>query len=242
MGRYSLILLIFLVTMSCQDTKTKSINQPNKLKINQKKDINKKSEPVFVVNHHPDYRLDTVTRVDQIHLKPYLFAYGKTHKANYVIVHTNLGDIEIQLFKETPLHRANFLHLVNLGYFNATYFYRVVKNFVIQGGNSDNRITAQFRDAVGDFLIPAEFSKAHLNDYGAVGMAKYTEQNVSKASSPFEFYIVMDKQGAHHLDFEHTVFGKVVKGMDVAEKIADVKTTDDSWPVQNVTIKIEVVK
>src|SRR5699024_1640289 len=187
------------------------------------------------------YRLDTITPVDQIHLKPFLEKYGKANPEQYAVISTRFGDIKIKLFNDTPWHRANFVHLVKLGYFNTTYFYRVVQGFVIQAGNSDNEITARMRERIGDFLIPKEFSKRHLNNYGAVGMAKYSEQNVSKASSPFEFYIVMNKDGAHHLDFEHTVFGKVVAGMEVAEKISRVKTGEGEWPVRDVPITVEVL-
>jgi peptidyl-prolyl cis-trans isomerase A (cyclophilin A) len=64
---------------------------------------------------------------------------------------------------------------------------------------------------------------------------------VSKASSPFEFFIVMDKDGTPHLDNDHTVFGKVVSGMDVAEKIAKVKTGNSEWPIDNVEMDIEIL-
>lgn len=187
------------------------------------------------------YRLDTISPVNQIHLKPFLEKYGEANPAHYAVISTRFGDIKIKLFRDTPWHRANFVHLTKLGYFNTTYFYRVDQGFVIQAGNSDNDITAKMRERIGDFLIPKEFSKQHLNNYGAVGMAKYTEQNVSKASSPFEFYIVMNKNGAHHLDFEHTVFGKVVEGMDVAEKISRVKTGEGEWPLQDVPITVKVL-
>lgn len=241
MARTVLIIGCLLFFISCQDNKKKNQSVEKLTDTNSTTLKNEIEE--HTAKKTPYYGLDTIKRVGQKQLKPFLSEYGKEHPATHVTISTQFGDIEIELFKDTPLHRANFLRMVNLGYFNTTYFYRVAEGFVIQGGNSDNDITSRMRKAIGSFLIPKEFKKNHLNNYGTVGMAKYTKQNVSKASSPFEFYIVMSKEGAHHLDYEHTVFGKVIKGMEVAEEIAHVKTGENSeWPVENIEIEAEVLK
>lgn len=240
-----LIVLLCLGLLSCQDTKTKK-SKPQKVEKKEKDSgtmDDKLREQILSSsdNTRSKFVSDTITTVDQVHLKPFLEEYGKKNQETHAVVKTKFGDIEIELYTDTPMHRANFVHLAKLEYFNTTYFYRVTKDFVIQVGNSDNSITGEMRSAIGDFLIPKEFNKKHLNDYGAVGAAKFSKQNVSKASSPFEFYIVTDKNGSHHLDFEHTVFGRVVKGMDVVQKINAVDTdTNSDWPVSNIEVEVEV--
>ncbi len=180
--------------------------------------------------------------IAQEELIPTLTDYGNNNIENRVRIKTKFGNIDVQLYRDTPLHRANFIMLVKNEYFNDTFFHRVAPGFVIQGGNADNQSTASMRGDVGNYLIPSEFEAGHKHHYGAFSAAKYSEQNVSKASSPFEFFIVMDKGGTPHLDNDHTVFGKVISGMEVAEKIAQVKTGDSEWPINNVEMDIEILK
>ena len=68
----------------------------------------------------------------------FLEAYGKKKLETKIIIKTRFGDIKLRLFEDVPIHRANFIFLTKKGYFNSTVIYRVAKNFVIQGGNSDN--------------------------------------------------------------------------------------------------------
>lgn len=180
--------------------------------------------------------------IPQEELIPFLTKYGKENPETRVRIITNFGNIEVKLFKDTPLHRANFIMLVKKNYFNSTFFHRVAPGFVIQGGNSDNKITPRKRAEIGGYLIPSEFDAGHKHTYGAFSAAKYSEQNVSKASSPFEFFIVMNKNGTPHLNNDHTVFGHVTKGMDVAEKIAKVETGQSEWPRDNVQMDIEIIE
>ncbi|SHG19901.1 peptidylprolyl isomerase [Salegentibacter echinorum] len=180
--------------------------------------------------------------IPQEELIPFLTQYGKENPETRVRIITSFGNIEVKLFKDTPLHRANFIMLVKNNYFNSTFFHRVAPGFVIQGGNSDNEATPRKRAEIGGYLIPSEFDAGHKHTYGAFSAAKYSEQNVSKASSPFEFFIVMDKNGTPHLNNDHTVFGQVTKGMDVAEKIAKVETGQSEWPRDNVQIDIEIIE
>lgn len=180
--------------------------------------------------------------IPQEKLIPFLTQYGKENPETRVRIITNFGNIEVKLFKDTPLHRANFIMLVKKDYFNDTFFHRIAPGFVIQGGNSDNKATPRQRSDIGNYLIPSEFDAGHKHTYGAFSAAKYSEQNVSKASSPFEFFIVMDKNGTPHLNNDHTVFGRVTKGMEVAEKIAKVKTGQSEWPIDNVEMDVEIIE
>ena len=111
----------------------------------------------------------------------------------------------------------------------------------VEPEDKDLKDTAKMRGKVGSFLIPSEFKAGYSHIRGAFAAAKYSEQNVSKASSPFEFYIVQKKNGAHHIDNDHTVFGRVTKGMDVVDKINAVETDDSEWPLRNIPITVEVL-
>lgn len=237
-----ILLCSLFVFSSCQDSKSKKTLPQKNSKIKQKAKKPEKEVTIASMKSQSEVDIDSIHTVNQVHLIPFLTKYGKENPETHVLISTNFGDIEVKLFKDTPLHRANFIHLVKIGYFNTTYFHRVAKGFVIQGGNSDNKTTQKMRRAVGDFLIPKEFSKHHLHNRGAFSAAKFIKQNVSKASSPFEFFIVLNEKGAHHLDFEHTVFGKVIKGMDVADSISKVEVDAREWPLENVYIKAKVLE
>ena len=253
---YFLILFSVGIFASCEDKqssldKDQSQLSPEELKSQSKEDsIQRYRDSLFEVRkqqmaekekgspleNNPDYP------IPQEQLIPFLTTYGKENPETRVRIKTTFGDIDIELYRDTPLHRANFIMLVKNGYFNTTFFHRVAPGFVIQGGNSDNQITASMRGDVGDYLIPSETDAGHKHVYGAFSAAKYVEQNVSKASSPFEFFIVMDPEGTPHIDNEHTVFGRVVSGMSIAEKISEVKTGQSEWPINNVEIDIEILK
>lgn len=175
-------------------------------------------------------------------LIPFLTQYGKENPEDKVRIKTRFGDIDLQLYHDTPLHRANFIFLIKHDYFDDTFFYRVAEGFVIQGGNSDNASTNKKRHYIGDYLIPAEFKAGHTHVRGALSAAKYSEQNVSSASSPYEFFIVQSHTGAHHLDSEHTVFGRVTAGMKVVDSINKVKIGENEWPIQNIYLHMEILK
>ncbi|HER40150.1 MAG TPA: peptidylprolyl isomerase [Salinimicrobium catena] len=178
----------------------------------------------------------------QEELIPYLTEYGKENPEDKIRIKTRFGNIDVELFHDTPLHRANFIFLVKHDYFDETFFHRVAEGFVVQGGNSDNPSTNKKRHYIGDYLIPSEFDAGHKHVRGAFSAAKYAEQNVSKASSPFEFFIVQSESGAHHLDNDHTVFGRVINGMDVVDKISKVKVDQGEWPLQNIYLDVEILE
>jgi len=181
-------------------------------------------------------------------------------KETVVVIETNYGTIKAKLYNDTPLHRDNFIKLVNEGWYNGSPFHRVINNFMIQGGqNADGRLDP-------GYTIPAEFKDNHFHKKGALCAARQGDQvNPKKASSGSQFYIVQgqvfdDKKlelyeerlgkifsatqrqayktvgGTPHLDGDYTVFGEVTEGLDVVDKIAAVKTGYMDVPVEPVTI------
>ena len=182
-------------------------------------------------------------------------------KETIVVIETNMGTIKAKLYNDTPLHRDNFIKLVNEGWYNGSPFHRVINKFMIQGGqNADGR-----QDP--GYTVPAEFKANHFHKKGALCAARQADQvNPKKASSGSQFYIVQgqvydDKTldlyenrlgkvigpkqrqayktvgGTPHLDGDYTVFGEVTEGLDIVDKIAAVKTGYMDVPVEPVTIK-----
>ena len=163
--------------------------------------------------------------------------YDKKNKENKVRIYTDFGDIEIELFKETKFHRSNFIYLTKKNYFEDTQFYRVINNFMIQGGNSDNRKISLKRKKIGKYLLPNDLDKGYTHKRGMISMPSSLIDNPYKMASPFEFFIVQSKNGAHHLDGNYTVFGKVIKGMNTVDKIASTPTDNLDWPLENIYIR-----
>ena len=235
--------VLFLLFASCED-KEKSRNNNTKAPLNTaktEKDSTKIQEKKVSENEKTEVEIRETPLLVQEKLIPYLTQYGKENPENRIRITTSFGKIEVQLYNNTPLHRANFIYLTKRGYFDGTYFHRVAKGFVIQGGNSDNRTTSDKRNNIGSYLIPGEFEAGHRHTRGAFSAAKYAEQNVSKASSPFEFFIVQSQNGAHHVDNDHTVFGRVTKGMDVVDTIANQEVGEGEWPMLNIRMKVEII-
>ena len=172
----------------------------------------------------------------------FLNLYGEQNEENIVLIKTRLGDIKIQLYNDTPLHRASFIFLTKMGYFDTTCFYRVVPDFVIQGGESERLDTQKFKGRYHRYKIPPEFKTNRKHTYGAVALARDWKNNPKKYSTAFEFYIVQNRKGAHHLDNEHTVFGEVISGLETIDKIANLEAGGDEWPLDDVFMKIEVIQ
>lgn len=181
--------------------------------------------------------------ITQENVVDFLIEYGKNNPETGVRISTTYGEIDIQLFEDTPLHRANFIYLVKQKYFDDTFFHRVVPNFIIQGGNSDNVNTSKKRNKIGpNYLLPAELSNGRKHTYGTVSGAKEYRENPDKQTAPFEFFIFLgpDKHTGH-LNGNYTIFGKVLKGMDVVEEIANLPSDEGDWPLLNVFIKAVVI-
>ncbi|MCR9182842.1 MAG: peptidylprolyl isomerase [Flavobacteriaceae bacterium] len=173
-------------------------------------------------------------------LEEFLLAYGQENPERFVRLETTEGSIQLELYENTPLHRAHFIYLIKNGYLNTTVFHRVVTNFIIQGGNSDRMETARMRGKMGKYTLPAEI--IHRHHRGALAAAKEYRENPDDRSAAFEFYIVQSPSGAYHLDKNYTVFGKVTSGMDVVDKIAKLETDEGDWPLYNVFIKAVLEK
>ncbi len=187
-------------------------------------------------------------------------ATSTTEKETVVVINTSMGTIKAKLYNDTPLHRDNFLKLVKEGWYNGSPFHRVIKEFMIQGGqNADGRLDP-------GYTIPAEIKSNHFHVKGALAAARQGDQvNPKKASSGSQFYIVQGKKfdenwlnmyenrtgkvfsarqrqayqtigGSPHLDGEYTIFGEVIEGLEVVDKIANVKTGNMDVPVEPVTI------
>ncbi len=240
---FTRLILIFctciLLFSSCEDTHSK--------KNKQKVPINTNAIPTEDVEIPKSNKKDTIVseepfKLSNTNLREFMLGYGKENPETLVRVATRYGDIEIQLYNETPIHRANFIYLVKQKYFDETFFYRVAKGFVIQGGNSDRQQMAKRRFEIGEYTIPQEPIKGLTHNRGAVALSKQWVDNPSNRSTPYEFFIVISKKGAHHLDGEHTIFGEVIKGMNVADKISNVPVDGSEWPKENIFITAEVIK
>ena len=173
----------------------------------------------------------------------FFLEYEKEHKENKVRIYTDYGNIDILLYYKTKFHRANFIYLTKRKYFDGTQFYRVVKNFVIQGGSSDAIDLYKKRRKIGKYLLPPDTKRGYTHKRGAISMPSSEIENAYKLASPFQFFIINRIGGADYLDKGYTVFGEVIKGMDVVDKINAVETDDGDWPLENVHIrKVEIIK
>lgn len=216
--------------MCCEGKKTNTIKIKKKNPPSISKELAaEKKEPNFLLSDK--------------NVMEFFLDYDKKHKENTVRITTDFGTIDIKLFEQTKFHRSNFIYLTKKQYFNNTQFYRVVKNFVIQGGNSDDRETSIKRRNIGKYLLPNDYDKGFKHHRGMVSMPSKNIENPYKKASPFEFFIVQQQGGAHHLDGDYTIFGNVIRGMEVVDKIAAVPTDAADWPLQNVYIKkVKILK
>lgn len=221
------LLLIFIFFISC-DVKHKQTQLP---KVQEKKEKiiteTKKKEKPFLLNDK--------------NAIPFFFEYEKKNKENRVRIKTKYGNIDIELFKETPYHRSNFIYLTKKKYFNGTSFHRVVKDFIIQGGNSDSYEISKRRRNIGRYLLPPDTKKGFKHHRGIVSIPSSDIENPYKLASPYEFFIVQSKNGAYHLDKNFTPFGKVIKGMEVVDIISNLETDRREWPHENVKIEVEIL-
>ena len=207
----------------------------NKEKVSKPKPIQKvvKAEKKIV---EKEFTLDDKNAI------PFLFEYGKKNKENKVRISTSYGNIDVLLFENTPYHRANFIYLTKKKYFKGEYFHRVVKDFIIQGGNSDNISTSKKRRKIGRYLLPPDTKKGYKHHRGIISMPSSEIENPYKLASPYEFFIVQKIDGAYHLDKNYTAFGKVIKGMDVVDKISNLETDKREWPLDNVRFDVEIIQ
>jgi cyclophilin family peptidyl-prolyl cis-trans isomerase len=173
----------------------------------------------------------------------FFFSYQKDLKVNKVRLTTSMGSFTVQLYDNVPYHKANFIYLTRRKYFDNTMFHRVVRDFIIQGGNADNMETARKRKEIGRYLLPPDTRKGYKHHRGTISMPSSEINNPHMLASPFEFFIVVTKPGSYHLDGDYTAFGRVIEGMDVVDRINQVPIDDGDWPMQNVYIeKAEILE
>lgn len=153
---------------------------------------------------------------------------------------TNLGTMTVKLYSGTPKHRDNFVKLALSGFYNGVLFHRVINGFMIQAGDPLSKDEAQ-KAAWGTggpgYTVPAEFVPEYRHKKGALAAARRGDAaNPYKESSGSQFYIVQDERACAQLDGAYTVFGEVIEGLPVIDKIASVQTDGRDRPVNPVKI------
>jgi peptidylprolyl isomerase len=151
---------------------------------------------------------------------------GETSQAGgaKVLLNTNMGDITIQLYDDMPVTAGNFRKLVEKGFYDGTIFHRIIDGFMLQGGDP----TGTGRGGPG-YAIKDEFTNHNKNDRGTISMA-----NAGPNTGGSQFFINLVNN--NYLDKAHPVFGKVVEGMDVVDKIGKAKTNAMDRPLKEVKI------
>ena len=195
--------------------------------------------------------------------------WGCKSKEHHALISTEFGDIKIMLYNRTPQHRDNFIKLVESGFYASLLFHRVILQFMIQGGDPNSKNSpagALLGDGGPGYEIPAEIGAPHLK--GAIAAARLASQE--KRSSGSQFYIVtgvkqnetelkyyedqkkikyneaqrhiyMNLGGFPSLDMEYTVFGEVVSGMEVVEKIGKEPKDPRDRPLKDIRMKIKMI-
>ena len=232
-NRFFLVVIIIFF-LGCKNNSYNSIETSNIQK-------NKKTNVTDQIIELKEEVKENITLTDE-NVIDFLFEFEKNNKENNVRIYTPFGEIEILLYNNTPYHRSNFIYLTKKKYFEGTQFYRVINDFVIQAGNSDNIKVSKKRRDIGKYLLPNDFNKGHTHKRGMVSMPSSSVDNPYKMASPFEFFIVQKKDGAHHLNGSYTIFGEVIDGMETVDIIANLPTDNRDWPLNNVYInKVEIV-
>lgn len=208
--------------------------------------------------------------------------FAKVKKYPVVEIITNYGNVYVWLYDDTPRHKENFLKLAKDGFYDKTKFHRIMKDFMIQGGDPNTKadsIKDQWGQGGPGYTIDAEIVKEHFHKKGMLAAARLGDKiNPERASSGSQFYIVhgttfngqsldyIEKQiqtatknpdfrfdeetrrtyaetgGAPHLDMQYTVFGQVISGLEVIDKIALVQTGAQDKPIESVEMDINVLE
>ena len=152
------------------------------------------------------------------------------------VIETSLGNIEFELLEDlAPGHVQNFKDLANSDFYNGTIFHRVIPGFMVQGGDPNTKSDDRSSHGMGG---PGHTIKAEFNDEphvrGVVSMAR--SQDPDSAGSQF-FVVVKDSD---FLDGQYTAFGRVISGMDVADKIVDSPRDDRDNPIDRIEMKVTI--
>ncbi len=153
---------------------------------------------------------------------------------------TNMGTIRIKLYKETPLHRDNFVKLASEDFFTGILFHRIIQGFMIQTGDpftKDMANESKFGTGGPGYTIPAEILPQFKHKKGAVAAARRGDAaNPLKESSGSQFYIVESPEACAQLDGAYTVFGETLSGFDIIDRIAATPTNAYDRPLSEVKI------
>lgn len=201
-----------------------------------------------------------------------LSTFAKKNKNRFVVIETSMGTIKVEVFSDVKQHADNFLKLADEGFYDSLLFHRVIPTFMIQSGDPQSKNSAKGAMlGNGDigYKVPAEFMEKYHHRQGALAAAR--DNNPEKASSACQFYIVQGKVytdaeldgieqtqkrkfteqarsdyktvgGTPHLDGSYTVFGQLVEGQDVVEKITLVQRNNTDRPLEDVMILSTKVK
>lgn len=186
-----------------------------------------------------------------------------------VQIQTEYGNMTIALNDSTPLHRDNFIKLVKEKFYDSLLFHRVINEFMIQGGDPTSKYAlagTMLGSGGKDYRVPAEFRPYLFHKKGALAAAR--DGNPEKASSSCQFYIVQGKKwnnmeldqrlggrviadsirttynnigGAPHLDMNYTVFGQVIEGLEVIDKIATLPKDGRDRPLKDARMKVVII-
>jgi peptidyl-prolyl cis-trans isomerase A (cyclophilin A) len=254
MIKYFSLLFIGLALIACEQEKPKPVVHKSK------------SKPVFI-EEAPKIYFKKITDKNVVER---LTTYGNKNPETVVDVYTSKGKIRIRLFKDTPLHRANFILLAKSGYLHRALFSRVSPKFMAQFGGSYDDLQKEIQDTIGKYTIPVEMSHHHFHRKGAVAAARNYSNNPNKRSACDELYFVeglkfsdisldhyevenkykftqtqrnyyKNNPGAAHIDGEHTVFGQIVQGYSVVPKLTHVETDSRDWPEVDIYVDSVVV-
>ncbi|MBN3035352.1 MAG: peptidylprolyl isomerase [Bacteroidales bacterium] len=182
-----------------------------------------------------------------------------------ILISTEFGDMKAILYPETPHHRDNYIKLTREGWYNGSVFHRVINGFMIQGGAGKGGLDTDYR-------IPAEFVPEYFHKKGAIAAARTGDHvNPARESSGCQFYIVQGRKvtdeeitmtenqgkfkysdeqreiyrtigGTPFLDYQYTVFGEVVDGLEVIDRIATVQTDAMDKPLKDVKMNVRIIE
>lgn len=157
----------------------------------------------------------------------------------HVLIKTKFGEMKIVLFPDlAPKHVESFLKLVESGFYNGTIFHRIIPGFMIQGGDPLTKDPAnrnQFGTGGPGYTLPAEFNRV-AHEKGILSAARTADPN----SAGSQFFIMVDK--APHLDGQYTVFGEIVKGIEVAETIVSQPRDLKDNPLERIEMTMERIQ
>lgn len=198
---------------------------------------------------------------------------GCQEKQTYAVITTGFGDVTIRFYDSTPIHRDNFIKLAEEGFYDYLMFHRIIKNFVVQGGDPKSK-GARTLDVLGQgdpgYKLDPEIGAIHVK--GAVGMARQDDaRNPERRSNGSQFYIVvgdkvteedlnkveaekgiiysyaqrklyLEKGGLPFLDMDYTIFGEVVEGMEVIERMSMVPTHRYDRPSEDILMLVKIIR